>query len=327
MKQQQKPLRIVLDWDGTLTRRDTLHVLAAIGYSTRNNNRHRRSLTPWDQIVQAYMSDYKQHRDSYRPARPERRTVAQESAWLASLKDVELRSLQRVQDAGIFSDVTKQDIWTAAEDAVRDNEVELREGWKDLLSLASHATNETAEVARPPVPVSILSVNWSAAFIRACLSAALADDNSPLKGTVDSISILANRLACEVERPGDDGLDFVSIRTSADKLDALARLRRDGGTGDILYVGDSSTDFDCIVAADVGVCMRDEPMGSGQSELKETLERVGVAVLRLDFDRWAKYSKSIPGQGGSMESNQSVVWWVTHLREVASFVERYNAVD
>ncbi|KIW33420.1 uncharacterized protein PV07_00272 [Cladophialophora immunda] len=312
-----KGLRTVLDWDGTLTKRDTLHVVAAIGYQ---RNRHR-DLMPWDQIVQAYMSDYRRHRDAYHPARPDRRTRAQESAWLASLKDVELRSVHRVQGAGIFADVTEQEICRAAEDAVRNSEVQLRDGWEDIVSLARHSRDDGAA----PSPVSIISVNWSAAFIRACLSSALGDA-APAKGTIDAIPILANRLACEPSGgvPGPAG-----IRTSADKLDALNALR-DGGDCDVLYVGDSPTDFDCLVAADVGVCVRDDPMGSGQAELKESLERVGVEVSRLDWDGWAEYQREVlRGQRGQTKANiiRPVVWWVADLREVAAFAEKYYHLD
>ncbi|KIY04082.1 uncharacterized protein Z520_00774 [Fonsecaea multimorphosa CBS 102226] len=322
---RKAPPRIVLDWDGTLTRRDTLHVVAGIGYK-RNRHRGGRDLMPWDQIVQAYISDYTAHRDSYRPAKSQRTTVGQESAWLASLGEVERRSVQRVRGAGVFADVTEEDVCEAAEDAVRGGEVQLRDGWKDVLAGASRcARSETAAAeatARPPL--AIISVNWSAAFIRACLSAAaaLGDCPPPMKDTVDSIEILSNHLACEPSE--NTSGTTTSIHTSADKLEALNRLR-ESGNGDILYVGDSATDFDCLVAADVGICVRDEPLGSGQAELKECLERVGVEVSRLDWDKWIEYQRG--GHRGPRQGKHSVVWWVADLREVASFVEKYCDLD
>ncbi|KAK2766862.1 AP-3 complex subunit beta [Arachnomyces sp. PD_36] len=302
-----KPIRIVLDWDGTITKRDTLHIVAEIGYK---RNRHL-NLMPWNQIVKAYISDYTQYEDHYRPARSDRQTIAQESAWLASLNDVEERSVKRAQDAGIFTDVTKLDICREADHAIRSNEIQLRDGWKEILSMSGPSGNN--EIAIPPL-VSIISVNWSSVFIRACLLAALGND-PPVKGIADSIPIFSNHLHSEA--PG--------IRTSADKLDAFKSLR-DGGHGPIIYVGDSATDFDCLVAADVGICVRDEPMGSGQTELKESLERVGIDLARLDLNAWRKYLREIAGQGSEKESDK-VVWWVTDLREVVSFAEKYNEVD
>ncbi|EXJ63421.1 uncharacterized protein A1O5_11470 [Cladophialophora psammophila CBS 110553] len=319
-------VRIVLDWDGTLTKRDTLHNVAAIGYG---RNRHR-DLVPWDQIVQAYLSDYTEHEASYRPAKKDRREIAQESAWLASLRDVEMRSVTRVLDAEIFAEVTEQDVRVGAEVAVQRNEIQLRDGWKEVLSLARHHPRD--EVAdKHPSPVSIISVNWSTAFIRACLSTALGDSISLMKGAVDAIPILSNRLPCETT----DGIsEPASIRTSADKLSAFQNLRdreeENEEDGPVFYVGDSPTDFDCLLAADVGICVRDEPMGSGQAALKESLERVGVEALRLDLDSSDRYLKEVAGRGGGQRegSSKRVVWWVRDLREVAGFAEKlHNYLD
>jgi thiamine phosphate phosphatase / amino-HMP aminohydrolase len=312
-RRETKRLRIILDWDGTVTKHDTLHIVAAIGYE---RNQHL-NLTPWDQIVQAYILDYTQHEESYRPARLDRKTIAQESAWLASLTDVEVRSVKRARDTGIFTGVTDDDICMGAEHAIRSNKIQLRDGWKDIFAMAGHPGNDMAN----PSPVSIISVNWSGTFIRACLSAALGD-SPPTKGTADSIPISSNHL--QPDPSGGDSED-PGIRTSADKLDAFQKLC-DSGSGPVFYVGDSPTDFDCLVAADVGFCVRDEPMGSGQAELKESLERVGVQVTRLDLDAWDKYRREIARRGVEKESNK-LVWWVADLREVVSFAEKYVGID
>jgi 2-hydroxy-3-keto-5-methylthiopentenyl-1-phosphate phosphatase len=312
-RRETRRIRIVLDWDGTITKCDTLHIVAAIGYK---RNRHLK-LIPWDQIVQAYISDYSLYEDSYHPARPDRKTIAQESAWLASLNDVEQRSVKRVQDAGVFTDVTEQDICVGAEHAIWSHEIQLRDGWKDILSIVGHTGNNVAN----PSPISIISVNWSSAFIRACLSAALGESPS-MKGTTDSIPIFSNHLHFE---PSDGDSEVSSIRTSADKLDTFKKLR-DSGNCPVFYVGDSVTDFDCLVAADVGICMRDEPMGSGQAQLKESLERVGIEVARFDLGAWGKHLTEIMGREGEKKRSK-VVWWVTDLKQVMSFIEEYNEID
>ncbi|KIW90970.1 uncharacterized protein Z519_08753 [Cladophialophora bantiana CBS 173.52] len=323
-RREMNRVRVVLDWDGTLTERDTLHNVAAIGY---RRNRHR-DLVPWDQIVQAYLSDYAEHEAAYRPVKKDRGEITQESAWLASLREVEMRSVTRVRDAGIFADVTEQDIRVGAEDSVRRNEIQLRDGWDEVLSLAHHHPGDEVGDHHSSL-VSIISVNWSAAFIRACLSAALGDVPSAMKSAADSLPILSNRLPCET--PGDVS-EPVSIRTSADKLAAFQNLRgkEDEEDGPVFYVGDSATDFDCLLAADVGICVRDEPMGSGQAALKESLERVGVEVLKLDLHTSTRDLKGVAGRGGGqwVKSSKRVVWWVSNLREVASFAEKlHNDLD
>jgi len=57
-----------------------------------------------------------------------------------------------------------------------------------------------------------------------------------------------------------------------------------------VYVGDSWTDIECLLAADLGICIRDSPMGSSQAKLAEALTRLGISCLRLkdykDADEW-----------------------------------------
>ena len=89
----------------------------------------------------------------------------------------------------------------------------------------------------------------------------------------------------------------------------------------ILYVGDSSYDFDALIAADVGICVQDDPMRSGQRELKETLERVGLEVLHLSPAAWVKRGEGIKDEGDSQGQENKKVWWVTDLMEVVRFIE------
>ena len=68
-----------------------------------------------------------------------------------------------------------------------------------------------------------------------------------------------------------------SIRTSFDKLQ---HLKHEPGSITI-YIGDSATDFDCLLAADIGICIHDEPMGSSQRALAETLARFKLNVVHV----------------------------------------------
>jgi hypothetical protein len=293
-------MRLVLDWDGTLTRRDTLHIVAAIGY---DHNRELK-LTPWEEITQAYVADYADYEAHYTPMKKDRKTISEESEWLASLKDVERRSLKRVEEAGIFTGVTKEEVYAAAKSAVHLGKFQLRHGWWELLSIASE--NETPVPEVPPV--SILSVNWSSAFIRASLEAALSETPTN-RSMMDSIPIVANEIYPDDEQPA-------KIHTSADKLAAFQKLR---GTDQrpIIYVGDTSTDFDCLIAADVGICVRDETMGTEQKALEETLERVGLELHRLGAAAWATRGQE-DAEGGE---DKKKIWWVTDLMEIVDFLK------
>ncbi|KAL1595939.1 hypothetical protein SLS60_009629 [Paraconiothyrium brasiliense] len=311
MQRPRNHIRVVLDWDGTLTKRDTLHLVSAIGYEHNRGG----NLTPWDDIVQAYLSDYSQHKASYTPSEKERKTVAEESEWLASLKNVERSSIERVKAAGIFKGVTKNDIVSASRSAVHDGKLQLRPGWRKLLSLSESLQQQTLVATS----LSIISVNWSATFVRSCLQTALSRSSASDAKVMGSIPIFANELPLEeVQRTP-------YICTSADKLARFEEVRREDDCTTV-YVGDSATDFGCLVAADMGICVRDDPMGSGQKELKGILERLGFEVSRLTPVASINSKGGNGVDGGDRERrDKQKIWWVADLDEVAKFVENAHS--
>ncbi|KAK7184850.1 hypothetical protein PSPO01_09161 [Paraphaeosphaeria sporulosa] len=309
MVDKEKTIRLCLDWDGTLTKKDTLHLVAAIGYDCNRDA----NLTPWDDIVQAYLSDYKQHKEGYTPPADQRKAgdgaARRESNWLASLKPVETRSIERVQAAGIFKGVIKQDVELAARLAVQKHKLQFRTGWRTLLMY--HQKSATAP------SVSILSVNWSATFIQACIEAAFQFSASGMESTmVASIPVCANELPLVERRPDS------CISTSTDKLEMLRQLRKDGDF--IVYVGDSATDFDCLNAADVGICVRDDPMGSSQQELKETLDRLGFETLRLSSEAYKETGCYVFDGANEGKKRKRIIWWVEDLDEISKFIEEIH---
>ena len=110
------------------------------------------------------------------------------------------------------------------------------------------------------------------------------------------MEILANEITGLEYPEGSDGAmnknASTGIRTSADKLanmpescrSKLDPPRSEGGDDGyaVIYVGDSATDLEALLAADVGICVRDDPMGGSQRELAETLRRIGVQVVSIE---------------------------------------------
>ncbi|KAK4937094.1 hypothetical protein LTR28_009947 [Elasticomyces elasticus] len=138
------------------------------------------------------------------------------------------------------------------------------------------------------------------------------------------MNIMANEIEGLNEPEGSNGQLSKNgrggIRTSADKLERLRSIQRPTDSAksperfakreaesapSIVYVGDSATDLECLLAADVGICIRDEPMGIGQKELAATLDRLGVAVLRINESQ-ATNTSATP-----------FVWWARDLQEIA----------
>jgi hypothetical protein len=321
------PIHLLLDWDSTLTSHDTLNALAQVGY------RHRLAqcetmnpgARPWSYFVDEYIADYKRQELLYLPRKEERKTIAQESAWLASLDVAERRSWNRLYEHMLFTGVGRSDVIRAARQAVKEGDVKLRRGWRELLLAASKGVTEAGVQGgiSPPV-VAIISVNWSGTFIRACLEAALylSGYNEELAIIIANLPIYSN----DFEGMSDNGYAVTgaikgpsegrNLRTSCDKVQILQMLFDPDlktSLGPMVYVGDSATDFDSLLAANYGICMRDEPMRSSQKELKSTFERVSVRVEPLS--EMISSPRERP-----LCASQVTVWWTNSLEQVVELI-------
>ncbi|KAK5999886.1 hypothetical protein QM012_004974 [Aureobasidium pullulans] len=287
-----RPIHLILDWDGTLTRKDTLSLVGSIAYHANPS----KSLPPWSDFVNGYMNDYTEHTSCYEPVSSARTTIDQERQWLASLTPIENKSVQRVESSRIFKGVKDSHVKLVAGTSIENGELQLRNDWDSLFSTL---------FCSPANKISILSVNWSARFIRQSLLSASSKLTSSGSDTIHSyvadMNIEANEISGLESVEGSDGRlskdSYSGIRTSADKLshlplrcqrklDMCALTKEPTQQQDdlVVYIGDSATDLEALLAADVGICIRDDPMGSSQRELADTLHRIGVNVRSIDED-------------------------------------------
>ena len=273
------PIHWVLDWDGTLTTRDTLDALVNIAAKCKPNSSVGEE---WKRVSQAYIADYESTIKTHVPEGKLPLTVSGEKALLTLLEEVEQRSIDRVSDSGIFEGLTTADLDNGAAEAIASGHIQLRVGCDDFLQLVESRLQQEDGDADA---ISILSVNWSQRFILACLRAT--HENL---GDMLSNSIYANELD-GIQQGGipatgricaDKSSRIISSRNKLARLELLSRSTlRKGKPIPIVYVGDSWTDFDSIVAADLGVCIRDNPMTSTQKKLADSLDRVAVPCPRL----------------------------------------------
>lgn len=315
-----RPIHLLLDWDGTLTRKDTLSLVGSIAYYANPDT----SLPPWSTFVDGYMNDYTDHAKRYEPVTSARTTVNQEQQWLASLTPIENKSVHRVESSGIFKRVKASHVDHIAALSIKSGDLQLRSHWGLLFhTLMSNPSNQ----------ISILSVNWSARFIRQSLLSASSNLSSPenesLSSYVRTMNIEANEISNLEHMDGSDGKlskdSSTGIRTSADKLLRLPlRCQRKlgkpistTGTGEqeeeiVVYIGDSATDLEALLAADVGICIRDDPMGTSQKELSDTLQRIGVEVRNID-------------EGiDSKQKTNNVVYWTHGFDQVIKALSRLH---
>jgi phosphoserine phosphatase len=292
----------IFDWDGTLTKTDTLDTLVTIAREVKPDSN---VLEEWKRVSKAYLTDYEAALKNYNRRLPT--TVSEERALLLRLRDVEQQSINRIfqSNTPIFKGLTSRDIHTGAVKAIESGQVQLRDGCHDL---CQHIRTRQAR-SRPSLDrVNVLSVNWSQTFIAECLNAARIalkaethvflrpmEEDGLAEAAPFSIMVYANELKGidDFDRGSSGTIDTTGlsisekklILSSADKLRYLQHLSKLNPQPTI-YMGDSWTDFECLLAADLGICIRDEPPSSSQAKLADCLQRLGIACPHIS--EWDK---------------------------------------
>ncbi|OAL06534.1 hypothetical protein IQ06DRAFT_209721 [Phaeosphaeriaceae sp. SRC1lsM3a] len=268
------PIHWILDWDGTITQKDTLNALVSIAATSKPNFP---TEARWKSVVDAYMSDYTSTLTALAPDGRLPTTIEDEKRLLRDLKPVEQRSLDRVFASEIFRDITREQIEIGAKKVVESGEISLRPGFAEFYNAISTSTSDSDPHGAQST-FHILSVNWSGHFIATCLSATNIH--------IDPAHILANELdgiSSSTPTPSTGEISpkgNMKMISSADKLHHLRSIKAQSG-GSVVYIGDSWPDIECLIDADVGICIQDEAMGSSQRKLAEALERLGIGCVRL----------------------------------------------
>ncbi|KAK6842651.1 hypothetical protein PG987_003511 [Apiospora arundinis] len=265
-------MSIFLDFDGTITVHDTIGEVANFALRVRANE-GRDLAEAWDGVVRAYMDDYRGHVDGYRLPEGERRCPQDEVGFLRDMKAVELQSLGRIRQCGVFRDIAPDRFYEAGRRAVEeDGTVRLRPGFREF------ARARLREGWR----LWVVSVNWSAAFIAGALGC---PEITVIANTVRSDGSIAgpdilNQYASANGAGGGDGgaVEHRNLTNSCDKLAVVETILQQQAESlrgkPSFYFGDSITDLECLLRADYGVVISDKE----DSTLLKTLERVGKKV-------------------------------------------------
>ncbi|KAL8885280.1 MAG: hypothetical protein Q9215_006841 [Flavoplaca cf. flavocitrina] len=309
-------IHLVLDFDGTLTTSSSLSLIYDIGH------RLNPSCPSWQSISQAYVDDFNSMKTTsmVKPT-----TLLQALQRLESLRAIEYRSIARVEATKVFRGVNIEILHAAAEKAIRDAELEMRDGWQKLVGM----------VMKEEGKVGVVSVGWSGDFIRSCLHASLervraAEQDSDWANRVDLplIDVRANNII-----GGDEGKmdrywraatsdDKSQILTAEDKLrvmkDILGMDVVEGSHPLVVYVGDSTTDLECLLHADVGICLRDEAasMTWEQRELQEILDQAGIDCRWVgNMDEGDLEMPPLRSIDGGVYHSQT--WWARDFDEIS----------
>ncbi|KAH8675884.1 HAD-like domain-containing protein [Xylariales sp. PMI_506] len=252
-------MSIFLDFDGTITAQDTIGELAKFALRVREAEGDDLK-QEWDAVVKAYVRDYGQYVDEYHTCESDRRLPEHEVQFLREMKNVELKSLERINGCQVFRGIPADRFRQAGRDAVRDGVVRIRPGFREFVD---------ARAARG-WRIWVISVNWSAAFIEGVLDC-------------PTITVIANQVREDGSVVGPETIDIGStaeeprnLTNSCDKIDAMRAILESEAlhSKPSFYFGDSITDLECLLAATHGVIMSDKE----DSKLLDTLGRIGKEV-------------------------------------------------
>lgn len=169
-----RPIHLGLDFDGTITEKDTMSAFGEYLYHLPKYQ-DETGFPPWSHFVEAYMKDFHEHEDRYRPQRADRTSIEEEVEWLKSLEYVERASLDRVKESGLSSSAKRLGEGDASK-FVREADVCVRDGFRDLVKKIVSFNSPSSNPATWESRVSITSVNWSRAWVWLCFHACCGND-------------------------------------------------------------------------------------------------------------------------------------------------------
>ncbi|KAK9452673.1 hypothetical protein V1511DRAFT_507159 [Dipodascopsis uninucleata] len=232
------------DFDETITERDTLSELASVVYDDVCPDFKPR----WSYFVDAYLKDHAAMLAKV-GGPSTAKTLSEELAFLSSksAREVEAASITRVANSGLFAGVTIGNL------SARAAQIRLRPGFRDCALAAAAAS----------IPLIIVSVNWSVAFVTAVLEA----------NGIRPAAVHANEIAI----PPSSG-QKADILTGTDKSAVVKSEMVARNASRACYIGDSVGDLDPLTSCRPsveGVLIIQKP------SVIEACKRIGVQLVPL----------------------------------------------
>ncbi|QPC66862.1 hypothetical protein HYE67_009093 [Fusarium culmorum] len=266
-------MHLVFDFDGTITQQDSIGELARSAIEIQRNRKGHDLQASWDQVVQAYVADYRHYKENHPSPEDTRICMDQEFEFLSGMKDVEEASLQRIAESQIFEGLDAETLSQAGADAVQAGRIKIRDGFTEVMKL----------VADRNWSVSVISVNWSRSFLRGAL-------------LPHALDVIANEPAMDGTITGPEFFNG-RMTNAREKKEALKHLIKEKD-GKVIYFGDSTTDMECLLAG--GVVISDDE----ESSLLKALKRIKVNVPHVSDKserdgkvKWARNFREVLDSG------------------------------
>ncbi|KAH8893786.1 hypothetical protein GQ53DRAFT_821685 [Thozetella sp. PMI_491] len=241
-------LSVILDFDGTVTEKDTLGVLAHYFIDLNPEKR-----VHWDQAVERYVRDLQAFNDAYQPAEPDRVGSQAELDYSRAQRKVEHASIERVQQSGLFDraelNLTLQNhqsaMYLLGQRAVQDGVVKIRPGFREFLSTMLTAGSK----------VGVLSLNWSTDFVKGVLSTV--DERAP-----HELRYCTNNIGHRNGNICGPTLVQEAMLTGEDKMARWREICPTMPMASAVFIGDGAMDLQCMLAAKKAVVIARDPDAS-----------------------------------------------------------------
>lgn len=212
------PPLILIDFDQTITKKDTIGLLGEFGVAQTNIP------NPWSYFVDSYLEDYRKHRD-HLPDLPKDASFRAFTQQLDSYKTVEKASLARVSKHKVFKGISRT--------AFTEEGKRLRES-----ILQPHVISVLKKYKED---IRIISLNWSKdwilGFIQELELRREQIYSNDLKFTAENIST---------------GEIVPHILTASDKQQIITSSVVKPNQK-VIYIGDSLGDIEALVSSDIGI--------------------------------------------------------------------------
>lgn len=264
---------IICDFDETITDRDTIGILAQLPYAVKTGFEPK-----WSHFTDVYMANYKkflenpaslgcEHNIGRRlPLLPAnggaitcsnfQRLFKDEIRYQTEAKKLEISSTSEMAKHGLFAELSHCEVSRFAKEKMKEHSFSLRDGFNDFMSSVSREQ------------FFIISVNWSAEFIRGAVGEEL----------VDFDNIYCNQLL-------SNGHTFTGqfsnqLLTGSDKVSVVEKIIEkqycQGTEQQYWYIGDSETDLLALLHPKVNGVLLIDPELNEQKFRKLTTQVLGI---------------------------------------------------
>lgn len=228
---------LYIDWDETITQKDTLSLLAPTAEEVKEGP-----------TFDYYQNEYVRGHEHFVQHFGEMKTKEDLLRFVKDVKQSESESISKVIQGGLFAGTTH------AQRFQRLRLLQYRDGWADM------ARYITERARSGMLEAYIVSVNWSKSFIAEGLRQA--SHNTKLAGLYEPgfSEIYSNELEEDAETTICTGrivgpLQAEPIVSGFDKLAICQKIAATKPDSVHIYIGDSLTDWPCLLWADVGILM------------------------------------------------------------------------